>query len=148
MSYRSALSNPQTNSGSVGTIKTAGGTSFITPIPLTNNAIVTIDTITLGAGVWHIVLAQTVNFAPSTAIEYGIVRLSYTGFIFEGYIFASPFTYTGASNGTSGGATSCVVVLSGTTTLTMAVQCGFTAGTVTVSIPFNSTGFITATKLA
>jgi hypothetical protein len=147
MSYRSALSNPTLSSGNVGQVILSAGTA---PVSLLNSGVIVIDTITLGAGVWHITTGSSVSItgATMTTLKTAFSSVTIT------YMSATKVQQTLTPNTTTTTnpyifSDSDVITLTAPTVLNYTGYALYSGGTVIASPPdTTSQKYITATKLA
>jgi hypothetical protein len=144
MSFRSALSAPSTQSGSIGQVLTGGNPTSYT---LVTTSAQTLDQVSLPAGVWSIQLSEQVALTASTVTTCSIrllqgASIAYSTALIQESAVAVTETYTFSNT--------VIIVLSATTVMSADIVATFTgAGSVVVDNPVTaSTQYITATKLA
>jgi hypothetical protein len=145
MSFRSALSAPSTQSGSIGTVLT--GANPASPYTIVTATPQTLDSVSLPAGVWSIQLSEQVALTASTVtnLKLNLVAGSaivYSTALIQESAVAVTETYTFSDTAT--------IVLSATTVVSVNVTSTFTgAGSIVIDNPVTtSTQYITATKMA
>lgn len=148
MSYRSALSNPLTASGSVGTVVTGANPSA--PLTLANGVEATIDSITLGEGVWLLQTSALLEYASSaTVVRSNFFVKSVVGVVTTTYLEFTEGVQTTTLTVNIGVARSVVINLSVPTVLSFSVNSAFSVGSVFVDNPLtSSTQYLVATKIA
>jgi len=147
MSYRSILSNPLTSSGNIGQILNGANPSGVYTLDSGTNK--TIDSITLGAGVWNVECDCLFDITETTDVSLKITLSNTSSTFFKSFPY---FNYTEDITQTVPISVNIVLTFTEPTFINF-IATGFNDGgttvLMTVTNPTTTSGqYITATKLA